>query len=326
MNLKQKIKNKIKNTFSIRKVVKSYKIKQWKKFPSQISIEVTSRCNAQCIICEHKDMKRGKQDMSMELYKKIIDECSQHKNLITNLSFSFMGEPLLDENIFKKIKMAKEKGIKFVSFICNGSLLTEGKAKQLIDSGADAIILSIGGAVKESFEKIRTGLNYEQVIGNIKKLIELKKKLKSKKPIITVDMVQTKFNEKEVELFKKQWQGLADKIVIRPLHVWGGRVLDKDLLKYSKDALFIDGANRWPCVYLWKSMLISQSGKVALCCVDVECESSYGDVSKSSIKNIWQGEELKKIRKLHLHGKFSEISMCRHCNFYLAKNMPWWWV
>jgi len=326
MNLKQKIKNKIKNTSLIRKVVRSYKIKQWEKFPSQISIESTSRCNSQCITCEHKNMKRAKQDMPMKLYKKIINECSQYKNLITNLSLSFMGEPLLDKNIFKKIKIAKERGIKFVSFICNGSLLTEKRAKRLIDSGIDAIIFSVDGAAKESFEKIRVGLNYEQVVGNIKRLAEMKRRLKSKKPTISVDMVQTKFNEGEAELFKRQWQDLADKVVVRPLHVWGGRNIDKELLDYSKNILHSNNQSRRPCIYLWKSMLISQSGKVALCCVDVECESSYGDVNKNSIKDIWQGERLKELRKLHLDGKFNKISLCSRCNFYLAKEISWWWA
>jgi MoaA/NifB/PqqE/SkfB family radical SAM enzyme len=325
MNLKQKIKNRIKNISLIRKAVKTYKIKQWEKFPSQIAVESTSRCNSQCIICEHKDMKRAKQDMPMELYEKIINECSQYKNLINNLSLSFMGESLLDENIFKKIKMARERGIKRVSFICNGSLLTEEKAKYLIDFGIDVITFSIDGATKESYEKIRIGLNYEQVVGNIKKFIELKKILKSKKPTISVDMVQTKFNETEAELFKRQWEGLVDGVMVRPLHVWGGKVIDKELLNYSKNILSSNNQLRWPCFYLWKSMVISQNGKTALCCVDVECEASYGDISRSSIKDIWQGEKLKKIRKLHLRGKFNEIPLCGRCNFYLAKETPWWW-
>lgn len=326
MNLKQKIKNKIKSISLIQKAVKAYKIKQWEQFPSQISIESTSRCNSQCITCEHKNMKRAKQDMSMELYEKIINECAQYKNLITNLSLSFMGEPLLDKNIFKKIKMAKERGIKSVSFICNASLLTEEKAKCLIDSDIDVITFSIDGATKESFEKIRVGLNYEQVVGNIKRFIELRKRLKSKKPTISVDMVQTKFNEGETELFKRQWEGLVDKVMVRSLHVWGGRTIDKELLNYSKNILRSNNQSRQPCVYLWKSMLISQSGKAALCCMDAECEASYGDVSRSSIKDIWQGEKLKKIRKLHLCGKFNKISLCSHCNFYLAKEVPWWWT
>ena len=325
MDLKQKIKNRIKSIFLLRKVVRAYKIKQWEKFPSQISIEPTSRCNSQCTTCEHKNMKRVKQDMSMELYKKIINECAQYKNLITNLSLSFMGEPLLDKNIFKKIKMAKERGIKSVSFISNASLLTEEKAKYLIDSGIDVITFSVDGATKESYKKIRIGLNYEQVVGNIKRFVELKKRLGLKKPTISVDMVQTKFNESERELFKRQWEGLVDGVMIRPLHVWGGKTIDKELLDYSKNILPANNRLRWPCLYLWKSMIISQNGRVALCCVDVECEESYGDVSRNSIKDIWQEKKLKKLRKLHLCGKFNKIPLCSHCNFYLAKDRPWWW-
>ncbi len=188
------------------------------------------------------------------------------------------------------------------------------------------IIFSVDGATKKSYEKVRIGLNYENVISNIKRFIELKKKVKSKKPIISIDMVQTKFNEGETEPFKRQWEDLVDEVVVRPLHIWGGKTIDKELLDYSKNILRFNSQLRYSCFYLWKSMFISQNGKTALCCVDAECEESYGDVSRNSIKNIWQGEKLKKLRKLHLCGKFNKIPLCSRCNFYLAKEAPWWWI
>jgi len=326
VNLEQKVKDAIKKQPLIKKAFKAFKIKQFNKFPTRITLESTSRCNSQCITCEHKSMQRPKQDMPMALFEKIINECAQYRHLITNLNLSFIGEPLLDENIFKKIAIARKKGIKQISFICNGSLLTEEKAKNLIDSGIDFVTFSVDGASKENFEKIRVGLNYESVVLNIKRLAELKKKLGVKKPFISIDMVQLELNEAETELFKQQWVGLVDEIMVRPLHVWGGETIAQELIDYSKKLLPSGGEQRHPCFYLWKSMFILQDGKTALCCMDVEGEGSYGDVNSSSIKDVWQGKKLKKIRELHLGGEFGKIPICGRCNFYLAKGVPWWWI
>lgn len=60
-------------------------------FPNRITVELTNQCNVSCTFCPRQsvDMKIG--FMSMELYKKIIDEASDH--CLLNWSY-FSGENL----------------------------------------------------------------------------------------------------------------------------------------------------------------------------------------------------------------------------------------
>ena len=48
------------------------------EFPRKIQIEPTNICNARCVMCPLKDMKRKTGYMDFELYRKIIDETSIH--------------------------------------------------------------------------------------------------------------------------------------------------------------------------------------------------------------------------------------------------------
>jgi len=50
--------------------------KQFEK-PMSIQIETTSLCNARCLICPNKDMKRKKGTMDDKTFKKIVDDCKE---------------------------------------------------------------------------------------------------------------------------------------------------------------------------------------------------------------------------------------------------------
>ena len=67
-------------------------------------------------------------------------------------------------------------------------ILTDEIAKELIELGIERIYFSIEGATKETYEKIRVGANYDKVIDNIKRFIQLKKEMKSPIPEICFRM------------------------------------------------------------------------------------------------------------------------------------------
>ena len=73
------------------------------------------------------------------------------------------GEAFVDRQLVEKVRYAKEKGIKEVGMISNGSLITETVARGMIEAGLDAINISVDAGGKEVFEQTRIGLNYDKV-------------------------------------------------------------------------------------------------------------------------------------------------------------------
>ncbi len=261
----------------------------------------------------------------MDLYKKIIDECYKYKRYCKQLGLFWMGEPLLDPNFFEKVKYAKKKKSFFILAYSNGSLLTKENCQKLIDSRIDRMIFSIDGASQETYESVRIGLSYEEVVRGIKRLIILKRELGLKMPRIEIQMVQTPFNEHESDLFKKTWKGWADNFYIKKMHAWNGESIDKSLINYSHRLMGTKHEQIHPCFYLWKSLVVAQDGRVALCCVDSRVQEEIGDLTKETIYNVWHGEKINQIRKLHLDGETEKIPICQRCTFRQIKDCPWWW-
>src|SRR5579859_4490277 len=137
--------------------------------PEIVQIESTNICNAKCVFCPRDEMHRRQGVMSRELFRKIVDECAALG--IRHVRMHNYGEAFLDRYLTEKVRYAKERGIKEVGMISNGSLITEKVARAIIEAGLDAINISVDAGGKDVFEQTRIGLNYDKVIANIERIV-----------------------------------------------------------------------------------------------------------------------------------------------------------
>ncbi len=55
-------------------------------------------------------------------------------------------------------------------------------------------------------------------------------------------------------------------------------------------------------------------------------EIVIGDIKKQSIREIWSGAEITKLRNLHLEGRYLKIPLCENCNYGQNQTeAPIWW-
>ena len=109
---------------------------------NDMRFEVTTKCNYNCIICPHNQLTRKIETMSFELFKLLLDKILSETKQYDTLTFPGMGEPLLDETLNKKIEYAKQKKIKNILILTNGSLLTPEKFKEFEDLGVTSVRIS----------------------------------------------------------------------------------------------------------------------------------------------------------------------------------------
>ena len=174
------------------------------KCPSDFQIEITSRCNLKCTICFNGYFERVGTDMSFENFKTIIDQSSNFKII----DFTGVGESLLNKDFLKMVRYAKSKKM-LVMFYSNFYLLNKKIAEELIEIGVDCVIVSLDGATKETYEKIRVGSNFEIITNNVNDLFRLKKERKSKTPLVYFNYVINKYNIGEVVSFVELVKVLA---------------------------------------------------------------------------------------------------------------------
>ncbi|MBI4175712.1 MAG: SPASM domain-containing protein [Candidatus Aenigmarchaeota archaeon] len=289
------------------------KISNRNTFPPGLLIETINTCNARCTMCPYPSMTRPKAFMDMDLYKRIVDQCVGHD--VKRFQLNATNEPLLDTMIFERIKYAKEKGIQGTRFFSNGSLLTEEKARALLESGLDEVIFSLDGITKEVYEKIRVNLNFDTVVGNITRFLEMRKAGGYRSPRVELHMTVSKNNIDEARNFADRFRKLADVVTTTTAHDWAGQTGENNPLYVLNSAV-----PQTPCRRLWFDFNVLADGRVALCCLDYDGKVILGDVRKQTVAQVWNGPEYSRIRELHIRGEQSKQPLCNSCH----ERISWW--
>ncbi len=275
------------------------------RMPEIVQIEATNICNAKCVFCPRDDMHRRQGIMSLELFKKIVDECAELG--ITHVRMHNYGEAFVDRKLVEKVRYAKQKGIQEVGMISNGSLITEPIARGMIDAGLDAINISVDASGKEVFEATRIGLKYDKVIANIERLLRLRGESGKRRPKLILSFVRQN-NSVDEQAFIEHWKSIADKIHVTDLHNWAGT------LNTESDVNF-------PCYRPWLTFTVLWDGRVSLCCADFDGKTILGDLNTHTISEIWNAEPYRNARRQHLESGGPDI--CRACDLP-RKDSPLW--
>lgn len=68
------------------------------------------------------------------------------------------------------------------------------------------------------------------------------------------------------------------------------------------------------CSLPYKMMAIRPDGKVSMCCGDPLGKMTLGDVSKSSISQVWNSAEYRRVREIMKEKGRSGIAICKYCD------------
>jgi hypothetical protein len=268
----------------------------WRRFPSVVRIETTNACNAKCVICPHRAIQRPIQRMDDGLFERIIDECAQGG--CKEVHLHNFGEPLLDRRLEDRVRYAKDKGLAKVKIFSNGSLLDEHRARGLIAAGLDEIKVSLDGATKEEFERIRVPLRFDQVVGNVKQLVAARDQMRSRLRI-KVACCSTTDKRGTMESLEE----IVDGFSFGKIHNWAGEASGRQRSGIRK-----------PCSRLWRTFTVLASGDVALCCLDYDGQFLLGRIDAgTSVADVWRSAVYRRVRLLHKRARQKEIALCSNC-------------
>lgn len=278
-----------------------------------LAIETSSRCNASCVFCPNKKMKRVKSVMSMKIFQKLVDRLVEEKVDLAYVNLTGTGEPLMDPSIFDKIKILKERFPKTMIFMPTNFNLADNKMiKKILNSKLDKITISLNANCAKDYKEIMN-LDFKKTIGNIEKLIKLKNRWKSELKIV-MTVAGTSVNKKSLHNFVNRWKDRVDEVVINWVHTWAGAV-DGSVDKRN-------WRRRYPCKSLFEQIVVHANGNIALCCVDYEGKIVGGNVARDSILKSFEMGKLARIKQLHRNDQIGKIKMCCQCRFS-ERGMDW---
>lgn len=276
-------------------------------FPSQLWIENTNCCNASCVMCPREKLSRKQGFMELHLFEKLIAEASRFKDILTRLHLHNFGEPLLDKELFQRIQLAKNSGIKTVYLVTNAALLLPEKSREIILSGLDELKVSFYGTDPETYNATMVGLDFEKAFRNINNFLSIRRNLKSLTPRLIVQYLPTKTNKCRVEEFSKMMRPLLNKKAGDSLNIF-------QLHNYGDGRLYVKlGRISRICHFPWHTMVVLYDGNVVLCSPDYNGIQVMGNVYKNTIQQIWLGEYYAKVREDFKRFEYGLYPVCLNC-------------
>lgn len=155
--------------------------------PVRLQVEPLNYCNLKCDFCVLSHEQRNPKKMSLDNFKKIIDEANPK-----DLSIVGVGESLLHPQIIDMIRYAKSKDI-FTRITTNALCLTEKLARGIVDSNLDQLGISADTTDEKLYKDIRKA-DYNKMISNLRYLYDYKNKNNSNLNV----MARLNYNEKNI--------------------------------------------------------------------------------------------------------------------------------
>lgn len=298
-------------------------------YPVSLTIDPCNLCNLKCELCPSGLRMPGRKQsiMRFDVFKKLIDECGPY---LWDISLFNWGEPLLNKELFRMIEYAKAYRIE-IAVSTNLNYFSEEICKKLIESGLDVLIVSLDGASQDSVQRYQKGSDFELVVSNMKRIVELKNELDSKLPLVQWRFLVNRFNEHEIEKAKTLARQLRiDKLEISPFrcnmadelflnnesqyqNVKSWLPEDEELSMYDYERKR-KKTRKTICRLLWSDSVMNPDGSISPCCASWQERYDFGNIQSSSFREIWNNQEYRHARKINKGENISAKShICRIC-------------
>ena len=281
--------------------------------PENVVIETIFGCNASCSMCPiDMPTRRKKGVMARELFEYIISELSCHREKIKQMDLFGVGEPLLVKDFPEQVRFTKQKGFTNVGFASNADLLTAEVSDRVFAAGLDTIMISIDGTTKEVHESIRRKVNFDRLVGNVIKAIEIRDKQGYQTKFV-MRFIRQSINRHQWEGFKEFWSRIispekGDVIIGYDVHTWGGEIA------IDEEPQHAPVPEEVPCHHLFDRLIVLSDGSIPMCCSDMhQAKHVIGNCNDQSPIEIYNNPSMEKIREIHLSGKRLSMKICADC-------------
>jgi MoaA/NifB/PqqE/SkfB family radical SAM enzyme len=263
----------------------------------KFALELTSRCNLRCGMCPMDVLERPFEDASWPMVEKVSGEM---KDLGLKMKYLHeMGEPLLYKRLAEAVDLFPG-----VCVSTNATLLSEKKSRDLLSTSLSRIRLCVDTLIPEVYPKIRTGGDFEEVVSNIRRFLELSK---GKPIVVEIQKMVTQLTQRETVQEFKEFFGL---------HRYPqARIIQKTCEGLDTSEVTELHQAYYGCFqgtpYQW--FVIVANGDVTHCCYDYDAKQVLGNVKTQSIPEIAASMFLEVIEDGFSRHDFSRLPRCAEC-------------
>jgi radical SAM protein with 4Fe4S-binding SPASM domain len=286
-----------------------YKFRNWPRsktlsdFPIHLLIEPTSICNIRCVMCFQVDKSFAQKDymgrMPMEMFSKVIEEASL--NSCKAITLASRGEPTLHKDLPLMLELISQKNFLDIKLNTNATKLTEDLCRAILSFGVSELVYSVDAGTKDTYESIRVGGKFNDVVQNIDTFNEIRRaEFPDSRTVTRISGVKVN-DSQDISQMIDFWSERVDEVTIKPaIPRWDS---------YNNDLTF----RLEPCELLWERSYVWYDGKINPCDFDYKSYLSVGNVETTSIKEAWLGKGYTKLREAHSAARRGKITPCDRC-------------
>jgi|RhiMethySRZTD1v2_1073278.scaffolds.fasta_scaffold333149_2 MoaA/NifB/PqqE/SkfB family radical SAM enzyme len=299
--------------------------------PQRVIVEPTNACNLKCSYCGNKDMLRRWTWLEWDVYQRLVGEMRALG--VPRLTLHTVGEPTLHPRLPQMVALAKSAGLT-VTLSTNGTLLSEERARALVEAGPDILSLSVDVADPEKMKVLRPGIDPAELYAGLQRLRRLRDERgpeqespwgRVRLPSLVATCVVTRFWTREEErAWFERYGPLIDDVYIHWPNAHAGYREDephrrKSLLpKKLKDWIYRKA--RYSCPYPWDALFLLSDGTMSVCRFDFDARVHIGRYPDQDLKQLWHGQRMMSLRKAHMDFDFRDWSTCEDCNATFYEN------
>lgn len=290
-----------------------------RRIPRGLHVEGTNICNAACVFCAYPQMERKKQTMSMDEFRRIVNEYLAMGGRHVSLT-PIVGDPFVDKHVFERLDLLMSLDlVSGISFYTNAILMTPEKSARLMSMVSKLHVhVSWGGFDAKTWNTIMGVDKFESARDNVLAFIDIKRRTKSKIPFtLALRCPDSNCAGPLWEtLDSARKEGLVEIARMPDYDSWAGKIAPEELRKVGllpRTMPFKLGA----CELLFTKPVVLANGDVNACaCRDVEAELIVGNVRDEPLEKIWAGPKIDAIIASHERGEYPDV--CKRCTYFVS--------
>ncbi len=222
------------------------------------------------------------------------------------------GEPLLHPRFGEILGILRDTGIYGIAVRTNGLALNDAIIDLLIEHKVDVLNVVLDAWTPETYARVQGVDRLDEVKQNLTRLEKRKQERKSVSPLVVPELTKSLHTMDDMDAFFDGWIRTSGWANMGTGGHYAGQVEDLRPMPMSPPS-------RTPCRQMMRRSLVLADGRVTVCDQDFKGRYTVGDVSGgdmsgSSLSDIWRGSAMEKARSQQIEGHCDSIPLCTSCD------------
>lgn len=217
------------------------------------------------------------------------------------------GDPLLHPEFPRICRILRDSGIAGIGVVTHLVECDHKTIDALFTTPIDLLQVRIDAHSAAVYERVHGAAQFERVVENVMTLERLRQTRSAPRPIVLCSLTRCAATIDEMETFYDHWMRTLGGALIEGYETCGGTLPADTLIPLTPPV-------RRPCRRLDRRMLLLADGCVPPCSQDYAGRVRLGNWRTDSLKVLWLGNTMSRLREQHRAGNWHALPVCANCD------------